>query len=121
MSIQDGPWAPFQPTRQDPWDLRKVAHLQRRAGFGATWSELQRDVQAGMERSVQRLLRPPALPNEEEQVLGGLRQGVLGTTLAGRLLTSPAAAELVQRSETAVATDKVFADYFERVNRPQAS
>jgi hypothetical protein len=43
-----------------------------------------------------------------------LRQGVLGTTLAGRLLTSPAAAELVQRSETAVATDKVFADYFDR-------
>jgi hypothetical protein len=43
-----------------------------------------------------------------------LRQGVLGTTLAGRLLTSPAAAELVQRSESAVATDKVFADYFER-------
>jgi hypothetical protein len=50
-----------------------------------------------------------------------LRQGVLGTTLAGRLLTSPAAAELVQRSETAVATDKVFADYFERVNKLQAS
>lgn len=46
-----------------------------------------------------------------------LRQGVLGTTLAGRLLTSPAAAELVQRTETAVATDKVFADYFERVNK----
>jgi hypothetical protein len=42
-----------------------------------------------------------------------LRQGVLGTTLAG--------AELVQRSETAVATDKVFADYFQRVNKTQAT
>jgi hypothetical protein len=50
-----------------------------------------------------------------------LRQGVLGTTLAGRLLTSPAAAELVQRSESAVATDKVFADYFERANKPRAA
>lgn len=50
-----------------------------------------------------------------------LRQGVLGTTLAGRLLTSPAAAELVQRSESGVATDKVFADYFERVNKPRAA
>jgi len=43
-----------------------------------------------------------------------LRSGVLGTAMAGRLLTSPAAADLVQRSESAVATDKVFADYFTR-------
>jgi hypothetical protein len=53
-----------------------------------------------------------------------LRQGVLGTAIAGRLLTSPAAADLVQRSESAVATDKVFADYFARakdVNLPGTS
>jgi hypothetical protein len=53
-----------------------------------------------------------------------LRQGVLGTAIAGRLLTSPAAADLVQRSESAVATDKVFADYFTRakdVNLPGTS
>jgi len=52
-----------------------------------------------------------------------LRQGVLGTAIAGRLLTSPAAADLVQRSESAVATDKVFADYFTRakdINLPGA-
>jgi hypothetical protein len=43
-----------------------------------------------------------------------LRQGVLGTAIASRLLTSPAAADLVQRSESSVTTDKVFADYFAR-------
>jgi hypothetical protein len=36
------PWAPFEPTAAAPSDLRKVAHLHRRAGFGATWSALQR-------------------------------------------------------------------------------
>jgi hypothetical protein len=43
-----------------------------------------------------------------------LRNGVLGTAMAGRLLTSPAAADLVQQSESPVLTDKVFADYFDR-------
>ncbi|WP_218922295.1 hypothetical protein [Fuerstiella marisgermanici] len=34
----------WQPTDSEPWNLRRVWHLHRRAGFGATWSELQRDL-----------------------------------------------------------------------------
>jgi hypothetical protein len=45
-----------------------------------------------------------------------MRQGVLGTDDAGRFLTSPAAAELVQRNENPVATEKEFSDYFKRLN-----
>ncbi|MFG6413310.1 hypothetical protein ACG02S_05300 [Roseateles sp. DC23W] len=45
-----------------------------------------------------------------------LRQSVLGTDDAGRFLTSPAAAELVQRSDNPVATEKEFNDYFKRLN-----
>ena len=30
---------PFEPTEADPWDRRKVAHLYRRAGFGARVGE----------------------------------------------------------------------------------
>lgn len=45
-----------------------------------------------------------------------LRQSVLGTDDAGRFLTSPAAAELVKRSENPVATEKEFADYFGRLS-----
>lgn len=33
--------SPFQPTRDDPWDADKAAHLARRAGFGATPDELR--------------------------------------------------------------------------------
>ncbi|HEX6827855.1 MAG TPA: hypothetical protein VF104_02620, partial [Burkholderiales bacterium] len=43
-----------------------------------------------------------------------VRQGVLGVEEAGRLLTSPVAAELIQRSDSPVATEKQFADYFAR-------
>ena len=33
------PWAPYEPTPEAPWDLRRVVHLHRRAGFAATWAE----------------------------------------------------------------------------------
>jgi len=68
------PWARFEPTPDDPWDLRKVGHLHRRAGFGATNVELTRDVAAGPEASVERLFRPAPLPPEEAEAIEGLRQ-----------------------------------------------
>jgi len=52
------PWARYEPAPDDPWDLRKVAHLHRRAGFGATRAELLRDLAAGPEASVERLFHP---------------------------------------------------------------
>lgn len=33
-------WSEFQPDTETPWNLRTAAHLFRRAGFGATQSEL---------------------------------------------------------------------------------
>jgi uncharacterized protein (DUF1800 family) len=65
-------WQRFVPTPQDPWDLRKVAHLHRRAGFGATWSELHRDLKEGPQACVDRLLAAPAPTAEEQQVLDSL-------------------------------------------------
>jgi hypothetical protein len=50
------PWAPYVPSARAPWDLRRVVHLHRRAGFAATWSELQRDLRDGPKKSVGRLL-----------------------------------------------------------------
>jgi uncharacterized protein (DUF1800 family) len=73
-SINDSPWARYEPTPDEPWDLRKVAHLHRRAGFGATRAEHFRDVAAGPEASVTRLFQPPALPPEETEAIDGLRQ-----------------------------------------------
>jgi uncharacterized protein (DUF1800 family) len=51
-----GPWVPYVPGDQAPWNLRRVIHLHRRAGFGATWSELQRDLKDGPAASVEHLL-----------------------------------------------------------------
>jgi Protein of unknown function (DUF1800) len=49
-------WAPYTPDARSPWNLRRVVHLHRRAGFGATWGEIQRDLKDGPGPSVDRLL-----------------------------------------------------------------
>ena len=85
MTITTGPWAAYRPTAQDPWDLGKVAHLHRRAGFGAPWAELQRDLRDGPEASVNRLLSPRAATTDEAQVLDSLAQGVRASNDSERL------------------------------------
>jgi uncharacterized protein (DUF1800 family) len=70
----DSPWAPYEPRPDNPWDLRKVAHLHRRAGFGATRGELLRDSAAGPAASVERLFHPPQLPTEALEAIDSLRQ-----------------------------------------------
>jgi uncharacterized protein (DUF1800 family) len=77
MITKEAPWAPYQPTVKDPWDLRKVAHLHRRAGFGATWIELQRDLKDGPVASINRLLKPRQRTTEEKEDLEALRSGLL--------------------------------------------
>ncbi len=55
-----GAWAPYEPRKEAPWDLRRVVHLHWRAGFAATWGELQRDLRDGPGKSIYRLLRGQA-------------------------------------------------------------
>jgi uncharacterized protein (DUF1800 family) len=50
-------WQPYRPTGENPWDLRKVGHLYRRAAFGANAAELEAALQAGPEGAVDRLLQ----------------------------------------------------------------
>jgi hypothetical protein len=50
------PWAPYVPDEKAPWNLRRVVHLHRRAGFAATWTEIQRDLKDGPKASLDRLL-----------------------------------------------------------------
>lgn len=49
-------WQPYRPTLADPWDLKKVGHLYRRAGFGATLKELEAGLAEGPQRTIDRLL-----------------------------------------------------------------
>jgi len=62
------------PKPDDPWDLRKVAHLHRRAGFGATWTELPRHREAGPDACVDRLLHPPQPSAEEVEAIEAMRR-----------------------------------------------
>src|SRR5690349_414040 len=55
-----GLWAAYAPGNGAPWTLRRVVHLHRRAGFAATWKELQRDLMEGPEKSIDRLLKSRA-------------------------------------------------------------
>lgn len=49
-------WVPYVPDAKQPWDLRRVVHLHRRAAFAGTWAELQRDLTDGPEKAIARLL-----------------------------------------------------------------
>jgi hypothetical protein len=66
--MANDPWTTYEPTAKEPWDLRRVVHLNRRAGFAATWAELQRDLKDGPGPSVGRLLvgkaRAEGVPKE---------------------------------------------------------
>jgi len=85
------PWAPYRPDAANPWNLRRVVHLHRRAGFAATWAEIQRDLAEGPEKSVERLLegqvRPPGAPNLEsfERTSALLAESAVAAHELGRL------------------------------------
>lgn len=52
-------WAPYEPAADRPWDLTLAAHLYRRAGFGAGWTELGRALASGPQATLHELLSPP--------------------------------------------------------------
>jgi uncharacterized protein (DUF1800 family) len=56
LGMQNSYWSPYISDARAPWDLRRVVHLHRRAGFGGTWGELQRDLKEGPKASVDRFL-----------------------------------------------------------------
>ncbi len=50
-------WETYKPSGEIPWDLRRVGHLYRRAGFGATWPELQAAVAKGPQGCIDELFK----------------------------------------------------------------
>ncbi|GAC1450785.1 MAG: DUF1800 domain-containing protein [Isosphaeraceae bacterium] len=53
-------WSRYSPGPDTPWDLARVAHLHRRAGFAAPWAILQRDLRDGPDASIDRLMEGEA-------------------------------------------------------------
>jgi uncharacterized protein (DUF1800 family) len=65
MADPERAWAEYQPSANAPWDLDRVAHLHRRAGFAASWPVLLRDREAGPSASIDRLLQgEPRTPDD---------------------------------------------------------
>ena len=58
--LQNRPWRRYEPSAKCPWNLARAAHLWRRAGFGATWRQLQQSLNAGPQQTVDILLQPKA-------------------------------------------------------------
>ena len=50
-------WTPYMDEASAPWNLERVVHLHRRAGFGANYAEIQRDLADGPQMAVSRLLK----------------------------------------------------------------
>jgi hypothetical protein len=57
-------WAPYKPSAEAPWNLQRVGHLYRRAGFGADYAALRAGVEAGPEQTITLLLEGG--PGQEE-------------------------------------------------------
>jgi uncharacterized protein (DUF1800 family) len=70
-----------------------VVHLHRRAGFAATWDELQRDLKDGPEPSIRRLLDGKAhsvgVPDDFEHVAGLMADADIKAWWIYRMLFSP--------------------------------
>jgi uncharacterized protein (DUF1800 family) len=59
-------WAPYEPGPQRPWSRPLAAHLFRRAGFCATWDELNNASKLGPSTTIEHLFNPPAPSPEFE-------------------------------------------------------
>jgi uncharacterized protein (DUF1800 family) len=85
---ETNPWSAYAPSEKAPWNLRRVVHLHRRAGFAATWSEIQRDLKDGSQASIDRLLSGKVrenVPADFERVAGLLADAAVNAGDPARL------------------------------------
>jgi uncharacterized protein (DUF1800 family) len=82
-------WGAWQPSDDEPWDARRVVHLHRRAGFAATWKEVQRDLKDGPGAAIDRVLhgqaRMQAIPNDFAEMADVIGAGAVGSGSTNRL------------------------------------
>ncbi len=62
-------WQAWEPTDQDPWDLKWAGHLYRRAGFGASLADLRDAVKQGLPATLDRLFSTDTAAEERYQFL----------------------------------------------------
>src|SRR5262245_3587520 len=69
-------WSPYQPGGDRPWNLQRAGHLYRRAGFGASWAELEAAVNDGLDKTLDRLLAGGPGLDEFDQAMGLLAESI---------------------------------------------
>jgi uncharacterized protein (DUF1800 family) len=89
MTIPSTIWQPWQPTAARPWNRRRVVHLHHRAGFAATWREVERDLKDGPHAAVDRLLNGKAridgVPGDFAQMAAVIGDAAVASDNANRL------------------------------------
>jgi uncharacterized protein (DUF1800 family) len=87
--MKTSPWIAYRPTEAEPWNLERAWTLRRRAGFAATWAELERDLADGPEKAVGRVLdgscRTQGAPDDFAKTAGLLGDAAAGSSDARRL------------------------------------
>jgi Protein of unknown function (DUF1800) len=82
-------WRAYVPHEQEHWNARRVVHLHRRAGFAATWTEIQRDLHDGPQASIERVLAGRSVtlgvPAEFQQTANLLGESAASSGDAARL------------------------------------
>jgi uncharacterized protein (DUF1800 family) len=69
-------WEPYKPSDGDPWDLKKVGHLYRRAAFGASWADLEAGLKDGPDKAIDRLLQGGPGQDEFDKETGRLAENI---------------------------------------------
>ena len=78
----------WQPTVDEPWDLRRVVHLHRRAGFAPGWDQIRRDLEDGPDRAIDRLLKGDTDSSKSadfEQMSTVIEDAAVGSSKINRL------------------------------------
>jgi uncharacterized protein (DUF1800 family) len=69
-------WQPYQPSANEPWDVKKVGHLYRRAAFGATAADLEATLAGDPETAIASLLRGSADADKFDTEMAPLAQSI---------------------------------------------
>ena len=75
-------WQPYRPSEENPWNLKRVGHLYRRAAFGANRGELQAALERWSPLRLRKpdtsfLSRPKPIPSEhllDQSIIAELRE-----------------------------------------------
>lgn len=63
-------WKPYEASEQMPWNIPRVWMLHRRAGFGANWQQIQRDLKQGPQKTIANVITGKS----REQVQDGFKE-----------------------------------------------